>query len=208
MSQWRGYGRDGGYAIEFKTADLERLLDREYAAFHYQYLTLADVEYYDNQSSGDAKHPETLKDEGLIKNAMKLFVLRTDYEEHGALDEVSNPLTSLSVRRKYRGFREEAEVRIVALRSVPKIWEQEKANGELRPQRELLFRARGGLLVPFIKLFGKDELGNDAILPISKVIVGPHPEREKRREAIERFLRQKEIEASVTVSSIPFVGSW
>jgi hypothetical protein len=205
LSQWRGYGRDGGYAIVFETAGIERLLDLEYAAFHYQYLMFADVEYYDNPTSGGAKHPETIEDERKIQNAIKRFVLR---EDRSALDDVANPITSLSVRHKHRGFREEAEIRIVALRSVPEVWKQEKANGEPRSQRELRFKSRDGLLVPYIELFGKDKLGGDANLPIRQVIVGPHPEKEKRREAIERLLKQRKIDAYVTTSSIPFVGSW
>ena len=201
LSQWRGYGRDGGYAIASRTADIESLLEREYRAFHQQYLALADVEYYDDPSSGDARHPETIRDEELIKDAMKRYVLRRDCDDRSALDDVSNPITSLSVRHKHRGFREEAEVRIVALRSVAEVWEQEKANGEPRPQRELLFKPRGGLLVPYIRLFGKDGLGNDTNLPISKVIVDiPNEKRGVKRSSV-FSARRKWMRASLSPRS-------
>src|SRR4051812_14391758 len=45
LSQWRGYGTDGGYAIVFDSAMLEELLDQEVRAFEYQFANFADVDY-------------------------------------------------------------------------------------------------------------------------------------------------------------------
>jgi len=204
LSQWRAYGSDGGYAIVFETAGIERLLELEIAAIHHQYLMVGDVEYYDSQGSSMPKLQETLEDEKQMKGALKQFMLTLDPTD---LDPLYTSLVSLSVRHKHRGFREEAEIRIVALRSIPKVREFEEEDGESRPQREIFFRSKSGILVPYIKLFGTKELGDDARLPIKQVIVGPHPEKAKRRAAVERLLRENGIDVVVTESSIPYLGT-
>lgn len=204
LSQWRAYGSDGGYAIVFDTAGIERLLALEIAAFHHQYLMIGDVEYYSSQGSDEPKLQETLEDEGQVKSALKQF-MTTDTP--ASLEPLYTSLVALSVRHKHRGFREEAEIRIVALRSVPKVRDLEVTDGELRPQREVAFRSKAGILIPYIKLFGRNELGSDAHLPIRKIIVGPHPEKTKRRAAVERLLRENGIDAAVTESSIPYLGT-
>lgn len=204
LSQWRAYGSDGGYAVIFETAGIERLLELEISAIHHQYLMIGDVEYYGSQGSDEPRLQETLEDEKQVKAALKQFMITGTPTE---LDPLYTSLVGLSVRHKHRGFREEAEIRIVALRSIPKVRELEETDGELRPQREIIFRSKVGILVPYIKLFGKKELGDDARLPIKQIIVGPHPEKAKRRAAVERLLRENGIDAAVTESSIPYLGT-
>lgn len=202
LSQWRAYGSGGGYAIVFETKGLEQLLALEIAAFHHQYLMIGDVEYYGSHQDDEPRLQETLEDERQLQSALKQFMASGLPDD---LDPLYTSLVALSVRHKHRGFREEAEVRIVALRSVPRVRELEEADGELRPQREVCFRSRAGILVPHIRLFGRKELGDR--LPIKQVIVGPHPEKTKRRVAVERLLRNNGIDAVVTESSIPYLGT-
>lgn len=204
LSQWRAYGSDGGYAVVFQTAGVESLLELEFAAFHHQYLMIGDVEYYGSQGSHEPKLQETLEDEKQVKAALKQFMITGILAD---LDPLYTSLVGLSVRHKHRGFREEAEIRIVALRSISKVRKLEETDGELRPQREILFRSKAGILVPYIRLFGKKELGDVARLPIKQIIVGPHPEKAKRRAAVERLLRENGIVAAVTESSIPYLGT-
>lgn len=47
LSQWRGYGTDGGYAIIFDTRLFKKLIKKESDAYHYQYMVFADVYYFD-----------------------------------------------------------------------------------------------------------------------------------------------------------------
>jgi hypothetical protein len=57
------------------------------------------------------------------------------------------------------------------------------------------------LLMPYIKLFGEGQK-----LPIRKILVGPHPDKTKRKRAVQQMLEQHAIEAEVLVSDIPYLG--
>jgi hypothetical protein len=204
LSQWRAYGRDGGYALVFDTVALERLLTLENAAFHHQALLICDVDYhYDGSNQYSKPLAETVEDEQQVKDAL-MKLLHT--AQHDSFEGGYQPLMQLSVRSKHRGFSEEKEVRIVALRSIPEVWREEKLGGEPRSQRPMRFRSKGGTMIPYVELFGAAKLGDDARLPITKVIVGPHPDKTKRRDSAERFLRQRGIDIPVVESSIPFIG--
>lgn len=204
LSQWRGYGLDGGYAIIFEANELQQLLDEEKKNFHYQFGVWGDVEYYNQGASQKAAHPETLKQEAIVQEAIRKIILTQDFD---AFDPpFYNAITSLSCMHKHRGFVEEAEVRIVALPSNTELFKLAQNSGDKRPKKPVEFAMKNGVLVPYIKLFGCQSNGNAAKLPISKVIVGPHPERLKRQKAVELMLEKHEIEAKVTVSDIPYLG--
>lgn len=203
LSQWRAYGPDGGYAVVFDSAGLEALLKTEPAVFHHQLITWGDVDYYDQETPDQARHPETQQYEKLVQQATRSFTLSGNESD---LEPLLDPLTLLSVLHKHRGFREEEEVRIVILRAKSEVEHLSRENGDSRPLRPIQFRPKNGMLIPYIELFGKD-LGTDAKLPIKQVIVGPHADRDKRRISVENLLRQNSIDAEVTVSSIPYLGT-
>lgn len=198
LSQWRGYGTDGGYAIEFDTAALEQLLRLEQAKYYYQYSVWGDVEYYNQNSSEAPVHAETQEWETGLKNAVRDYVLDPRPDRLG---EMLEPLTALSCLHKHRGFSEEAEVRIVALPTNDDIFQEALADGEKRPRRLIKFRATNGVLVPYISLFGNGEK-----LPIRRILVGPHPDKIKRQWAVRQMLAQHGVEAEVTSSDIPYLG--
>jgi hypothetical protein len=78
--------------------------------------------------------------------------------------------------------------------------------GDRRPRKPILFRAVGGLLIPYIALFGRRVDGRVEKLPISKVVVGPHPDKVRRGKAVQALLKQAQVAAEVTVSDIPYLG--
>jgi hypothetical protein len=41
---------------------------------------------------------------------------------------------------------------------------------------------------------------------LNDAIVGPHPEKEKRKIAVKKLLSQNNIQADVSVSAIPYLG--
>lgn len=202
LSQWRGYGPDGGYAIVFETKGIERLIERECKTFYYQVFFWGNVEYYDQDTKEKAAFPETQKFEETIQNAVRKFVLN---QEVSAVEPMYEPITYLSCTHKHRGFREEAEVRIVALPSAMDIYKMVHENEDKRP-KQVHFRPKDGILMPYIKLFGRELDDEAGKLPIKKIIIGPHPDRVKRQKAVERLLRQYGLEADVTVSDIPYLG--
>ncbi|TAL39549.1 MAG: hypothetical protein EPN97_02505 [Alphaproteobacteria bacterium] len=106
-------------------------------------------------------------------------------------------------RYKHRGFQEEHETRIIA---VPVVQDEEfiqlskERNHKLQPEKVRNFRDKHGERVPYIELFISKEIQ----LPIEKVIVGPHKEKESRSAALKVLLRKTDIE--VVTSEIPYIG--
>ena len=202
LSQWRGYGTDGGYAIVFDTQALNKLFLDEQHRFFYSFGHWGDVDYFDGDASGSA-HEEAIEWEATIRRTVARMVLEKNLQLAEAFFE---PIICLATRHKHRGFREESEVRISVVTSINDKPIDEAINtGDNRPPKPVYFSLRGGILVPYIALFERP-VGEAAKLPIKKIIVGPHPEKLKRKKAIEKLLNQLEIEATVETSAIPYLG--
>jgi hypothetical protein len=208
LSQWRGYGHDGGYAIVFDTKGLSNLLDKEQEQFTYPFWDLSDVDYHDDELKNNTiRHPETIKWERKIIEIVSKIVVDVEegnFEKIAA--ELAEPTIMLAIRHKHQGFKEECEVRIVIVLFPNNIIE---AAGmlEIYPLsiKTVLFRQFAGVLVPYISLF--DNIPeNDRKLPIKRIIVGPHPDKWKRQKSVQMMLDKLEIEATVSVSDIPFLG--
>ena len=203
LSQWRGYGPDGGYAIVFDTHGLEKLLETESKNSHYQYLFWGDVDYYDQDSTSKASQPESVEAETKVRGVIRK-ILRSGVGESGEMFEpLFDPITKLSCSHKHRGFREEAEVRIVAIPSHGEFLSVAQESGDRRPIKPIHFVMKNGVLVPYIMLFNPEANENLAPLPIVRVIVGPHPDKFKRQKAVQLMLEQHDVDASVTASDIP-----
>ena len=203
LSQWRGYGVNGGYAIVFRAKGLEKLLRAEWENFHYQFLKFGDVDYDDQGTNKVEVHPERENWEEMIQRSVRDFIVARKRE---GFEPLSEAIPSLSTRYKHHGFREEAEVRIVAIPSNDAIFKIANSEGDTRPKKAVQFTPRNGVLRPFIKLFWGNTDGIIQKLPISRIIVGPHSDKLKRQKAIELMLQQNGIEAQVTVSDIPYLG--
>ena len=101
---------------------------------------------------------------------------------------------------KHRGFEEEKEVRIVVSEpSVEMGPDHENRSG--KSYRRAHSYLREGVAVPCIHLFEDQKL---EALPIRRINVGPHPEKLKRKRAVEILLRDHGIDAKVVVSDTPF----
>lgn len=202
LSQWRGYGLDGGYAVVFDTKKLVELLNDEQQRFFYSYGHWGDVDYFDS-GAAEAVHEESLEWEEAIRKSVAGLVVKGDYRIG---EELFEPILSLATRHKHRGFREECEVRISCVTSMKGVdLDAARAAGDTRPKKPVQFALRGGILVPYIALFERPS-GERAKLPITKIIVGPHPEKLKRQMAIEKLLEELEIGAKVEMSDIPYLG--
>lgn len=199
LSQWRGYGLDGGYAIVFDTNILGILLEAENKIFKYDFGMWGDVEYYDQDTPHKAQYRETIEYERAIKEAICSFLTSDDPND---LDPIHEPIAFLSCLHKHQGFREEAEVRIVALRAENDLSDPENT----RRVKTICFANKNGILVPYIKLFECGIDGEKVKLPIKKIIVGPHPDKLRRQKAIQLLLNQHAIDAEVVVSDIPYLG--
>ena len=198
LSQWRGYGLDGGYAIVFDRAEMGKLLDRESKIYHEERLSLGEVQYRlgDDVSVSDTKVLEHIR---RIRDAVSEYYRTKNIEQ---LYPAFYSNTLLSGFCKHRGFEEEHEVRIViAEPSIEMGPDPQKPGG--KPYRKAHSYLRNGAAVPCIHLFEDQSLES---LPIRRIIVGPHPDKQERKKSVEILLHNPGIDAEVLVSDTPFRG--
>lgn len=200
LSQWRAYGSDGGYAIVFDTATLDKILSDEGALYQEEKLSWADVQYglKGNRRTDD---PDTNQ---LIE---RLEIEADRYFRSGSADdagELSEPLTTLSTFFKHRGFEEEREVRLVLSLLGPGL----EAHPDIKSARQHLVKttARGGATVPYVELCVREVNGVREHLPIKRIIVGPHRDKYDRKRGVQLLLKQHGLTAEVKVSDIPYRG--
>ena len=199
LSQWRGYGLDGGYAIVFACEDLNSLLERESQMYYEERILLAEVQY-DMANLSEVTDPLVLEHIQNIKNWVKdLLSTNGRNPDH---DQAAESNSLLSILCKHRGFGEEKEVRIVVSEPSAKIG-PDPQNNTGKPYREVRSCLRNGVSVPVLHLFENQDLNT---LPIRRVIVGPHPDKGDRRKAVEILLNNNNIHAEVVVSDTPFRG--
>jgi|SRR6516165_10491331 len=113
------------------------------------------------------------------------------------LDSVMLDFANTAPFLKHESFQEEEEYRIVAGRV-----DQDKiAPGATRGVKEIKFRSKEGLIVPYIELFK----GTSPDLPIISIVVGPHPFQDKQEAAVRMALQSTPFsKAHVRLSAIPF----
>lgn len=200
LSQWRGYGHDGGYAIVFDTESLEKLLKDEGNKFSYAFGNFSNVDYVTDGL--EVEHKEAIEWENSIQKTVARMIREDNFE---LVRDACEPIVFLATRHKHRGFSEESEIRIVVVLTSDEAFKSNLANGDLRPRKPVCFMERGGILVPYIKLFERAK-GEEVTLPIKRIVVGPHPDKYKRQKSVQMLVDQLGIEAEVVVSSIPYIG--
>jgi len=195
LSQWRGYA-NGGFAIEFDEADLDRLTTLESGAFSHAGIKTDRVHYREH-----AKQVDLAKFKGMA-GATLLSIVESDPEllaafGHKRLLDFMLPFFEVVPFLKDDGFAEEKEYRSVALCIRPK----HRPDIDKRPVRAVQFRvsARGNV-VPYVMLF--DNLPKQ--LSIKSVIIGPHHNQENQRKAVSLLLEQTGVDAAIRLSTIPY----
>jgi hypothetical protein len=109
LSQWRGYGGDGGFCIVFDTVKLAKLLDQEFERHYWLHLHISPVHYALSTAS--------------IKNIFPKVIEVCGYFIAGILEGRAPPpmdggfvpFAAGATLFKHHGFSEEREVRIVAI---------------------------------------------------------------------------------------------
>ena len=204
LSQWRAYGKDGGYCLVFDSSRLEQIFKAEATSFWYQHAQWGDVHYHQSDDDLANAEPEIHEAEETLRRSIGKFIKNN---APGELESTFEPVSTLSCLFKHWGFHEEREVRIVAIPPNQELVQEGRASGEVRPVRQPKTFVRGGTPVPYLDLFAREQNDNlDFRLPITRVIIGPHPQSQLRKKSVEELLRAKEITAEVVVSKIPYVG--
>jgi len=202
LSQWRGYGGDGGYAVVFDTRALSEHMKHE-TGYNYEHLAISDVLYIAKGQPAPSSDKSVQDAERHIHDAVYSFFTT---QQSSSFDPMYSPINTLSCCTKHRGFQEEVEVRIIATPVGDVIYDESVASGDTRPRKKVYHRVVGGMLVPYIKLFDH-AIVDQYRLPIKKIIVGPHPDRAKRADAVWSLLRvQQYKDVEVVESRIPYIG--
>jgi hypothetical protein len=163
LSQWRGYGKDGGFCIVFDTAAFVTILEAEFNAYNWIRLRIAPVRYAYDDIEVDTLFPE------LVERCDAFFIGPLE-NKHPLVDQagLASFFMSACPLFKHRGFHEEREVRIVA---IPGARDVLRSNPEYDlSERWKTIHVRGDANIPYLRL--NDHL-NKGALPIKRVIVGP-----------------------------------
>lgn len=208
LSQWRGYGQDGGYAIVFDTEGLQHLIGKEHDIYKHEYIDVNPVRYLEDSDADDGTFGIVMAMEGLMfedeAELNKLLggpdIAASDHDRSLEIHLGRYLLRIYASLHKNSGFMEEREARIV---TVPR---QSAGSGEKGFKTKVRkFKEKAGLLVPYIELF--DELSSGVKLPIKRIIVGPHPDQKKRERSVRLLLEELEITVEdVVLSKIPYIG--
>ncbi len=200
LSQWRGYGIGGGIALVFDTHKLEEILQIEGEKYLYNQGHISDVIYSDDETKFKMELTTNMTD--ITAYVKKMFLhMKLNRQEPDATKAFPSFIQCIS-RYKHHSFKEENEVRIVCM---PRIQNEEylriakKEGSTLKLEKERKFRTKKGKLIPYIELFNS----TDIVLPIERIIVGPHKEKESRAYALRVMLRNTNIE--ITISDIPYI---
>lgn len=200
LSQWRAYGPDGGYALVFDTGPLDKIVSEEINPYQEENYSWTDVQYRlkDSRRTDD---PDTDKLIEQLEVAADKFFRSNSTDEARKLSE---SLTTLSCLFKHRGFVEEREVRLVLSLLGPAL----ESHPELQSVRQhpIKTTVRDGATVPFVELCLREANGVREHLPIKRIIVGPHRDKNERKRAVELLLKQHGLTAEVSVSDIPYRG--
>ena len=189
LSQWRCYGKNGGYALVFDTEALLRLMRQEENAWKCVW-SCGPVTY----SSEDLSQQfEALSD---FKKALSTCNFRTN----DSIEPILSPFLRCAAHYKHWAFFEEREVRLVIILNGKKMTEAFGNEG----QRTLSsFSRENGTVVPCLNVFEGLPSDRSFRLPIKRIIVGPGSEQLEREKKLKAFLAEKKYDIAVTCSEIP-----
>jgi hypothetical protein len=201
LSQWRGYALDGGYAIEFEAEKLEEACRLEVSKYEYSHSRMCDLIYSDNDLATEELNEQV---EHIFKFYIEASRIASSNSEELPDAEQSLPaFVNCITRYKHRGFKEENEVRIVKspvlfTKEFLEAWKEE--NHVPTSEKTIRFREKNGIQIPYIELFDSQDIK----LPIKRIIVGPHKDKNARAASLEVMLKKTDIK--ITVSDIPYIS--
>jgi len=197
LSQWRGYGSDGGYALHFSRKKLLAAIESVNKTEGLDY-DLQDVHYTVKNPMRDdvLRHMDAFVSEymrfldGLaepIDSSKKTMRNPVSGLPGGPLEAFLNYL----VYTKNEHFMEERECRLSLIQPV-------SASAGCLPVQ---YFNRGGLLVPYIKTPTSSFNVPDCL---EWIIIGPGPRMDARFKSVSQLVRQSGREIKVRASQIPF----
>ncbi len=197
LSQWRGYGCGERYALVFDTEKLEKLLFKESKIYQYHFGKFFDVVYSGNMDKYREWYEQFADD--LYKMLVKIF----DGEEPDT-GNLYEDFVLRACRLKHRGFKEEREVRIVASPHTVEMDQylesQQSDMDEAKKKKIKDIKKNEKDESEYIELF---DFNQKRRLPINRIIVGPHRDKEHNAIKVRKLVGTK---VSIAISGTPYIG--
>ena len=206
LSQWRGYGKDGGCVIVFDTLKIEEMLFKDCSKYEV-FAHISDVVYdgdeqaYSEEFSENIKHIAEYGKELVESN---FYPARYKNKKSADATKFLPSWINCITRFKHEGFQEEKEVRIVvhAIKILEEIKKQAIKDGKIiPPEWDIKHRMVEEKNVDYIELFSSLDMSS----AIKKIIIGPHREKDSRADILRNYIKDKKYNIEVTVSKTPYV---
>jgi hypothetical protein len=195
LSQWRGYGIDGGYALQFSRLKLQARVEQAYKTEGLMY-ELQDVYYLPDNPLKDEMLKHSYAFTSAYLNHLDTLV-NLDFHRQTMRSPIANlpggPLESLLdflIHTKNGHFSEERECRMSLLQTVS------SCSGVLPVD----YFNRNGLLVPFVRT----PSSFNVLDCVDWIIVGPGPRIGNRFNSVTQMVRKMGLDIKVRPSHIPF----
>lgn len=186
LSMWRYYG-NGGYALVFDTAEVDRLLREETKVWPSR-IVFGDVGY-------SCDRPNVLDSRITALPELRRKFSESILDSQEAFEVILQPLLDCFIHYKHWAFAEEREVRLTTILNGEQMRAIDADDGTTRRERERHIQCGA----PRIHLF--EGLGQR--LPIKRVIVGPGPHQPAREAELRVLLEEQKLGIPVVLSNIP-----
>lgn len=203
LSQWRGYGADGGISLQFDQEKIQQVIKSELDLFAYSHISFGDVIYGPLDIEFDEEVVPHLPKFSAAVTEIVEDILRDAGIEHRfdaercSLEDLFVPYTQIAPRYKHPAFSAEKEYRAI----FAAVRQKGLAPNSGRIVKPIHFRLRENYLLPYIEIGG----GVGSKLPLSAVIVGPSREQERRRRSVRLVLDENGYsDVEVLSSEIPY----
>ena len=186
LSMWRCYG-NGGYALVFDTAELDRLL-REEAKVWPSRIVFGDVGY-------SCDPPNVLDSRIAALPELRKKFSESMFDSQEAFEVILEPLLDCFIHYKHWAFAEEREVRLTTILNGEQIRAVGMKDGATRRERER-YNQDGVTRIHLLEGLGHR-------LPIKRVIVGPGSHQPEREAELRVLLEELKLDTPVVLSNIP-----
>ncbi|EIJ82183.1 hypothetical protein PB1_04585 [Bacillus methanolicus PB1] len=190
LTLWYHYSKGDGYNIGFST---EALIDR-------MNEVKKRIEHEFNIFYGKVFYDKDQQEKMLMEALIRSFDCVYQFKDRFSFEEMAENLyhhfflviTSFSIFFKHESFRNEEEYRIALTR-----------RRDRKQETEVLFRARNGIVIPYIQIHFVEKL------PVRHVTIGPKNNIAIAKNGVEYYLRNKgynldEITVSKSVATLRY----
>jgi hypothetical protein len=196
LVHWGAYARGGGYALQLDPHKLHQLLNEESKAFYSLGFISRKLGYLAND-----EFPKDFADwvDKICASAVAWSsqLINGDNLENVDFGKSLAPFLSLICSSKDPFFAPEKEARVT-------IFHPLKVDNIPTVPHEVNIRHAGAVPVPYLKILEGLLLSEDC--PIDRIVIGPHPDAERRRIALTSFLRSKKLGSiEVAQSTVPYI---